>query len=66
MAIVFNVFRLSCVACSFETTEEGEFTDVLDIAHAHEEEREGDHREHFVNCEATERSLSSATADRPE
>lgn len=47
-------YELDCIDCSYESTVTGSVYDALDIAEAHQQNREDDSDEHFVNIEAAE------------
>lgn len=47
-------YELACADCSYEATVTGSVYDALDVAESHQEKREVDSGEHFVNIEAAE------------
>lgn len=51
-----HTYRLTCVACSYETTVKGNAFDALTAADAHQDEYEDTQTDHFVNFRIADNS----------
>lgn len=58
-----HTYELSCTDCLFETTVEGDASDVYDVIDDHQEAYRRSTRNHFVNFEAVDLIDASAGTD---